>query len=112
MQIGTDIEEIKRFEDKTLEKDEKFLMRVFTQNELEYCFSKANPAQHLCARFCAKEALIKALSDKKIPLNKIEVLNNEDGKPFITIIDNVNSGKFEVSLSHCKNYACATVVIV
>lgn len=103
--IGIDIEEIKRFK----EKDEAFMERVFTAREREYCLSQANPAQHFCARFCAKEALIKALSDKSLTLNEIEVLNDSDGKPSITV-KKYPDKKFEMSVSHCENYACATVL--
>ena len=110
MKIGCDIEENNRFE-KNLEDDFKFLNRIFTKNELDYCFSKKNSSAHLCARFCAKEALIKALGDKKIPLNKIEVLNEIDGKPFINLIDNDFEGKIELTLSHCENYSTAFVVV-
>ena len=60
---GIDIEDISRFEGKTLETDLKFLSRIFTQNELNYCFSFGNPAPHLAARYCAKEATVKALSN-------------------------------------------------
>ena len=60
--IGVDIEKISRFRNKTLEKDEYFLKIIFTDKELEYSFSDSKSAQHLCARFFAKEATIKALS--------------------------------------------------
>jgi holo-[acyl-carrier protein] synthase len=109
MQIGIDIEEIKRFENKL--EDKTFLNRVFSEKELEYCFSKNFPAQHLCARFCAKEALIKALSDKSLSLNKIEILNDETGKPYIKMNEKYLDKEIIVSLSHCKNYACANVLI-
>ena len=42
MKIGCDIEENSRFEGKTLENDEKFLKRIFSEAELSYCFSKKN----------------------------------------------------------------------
>lgn len=109
MKIGIDIEEISRFASRTLKNDDAFLKRIFTERELKYCFSNSNPAQHLTARFCAKEALIKALSDKKIPLNTIEILNNEGGKPEITVLG--LKIEAQVSLSHCKNYACANVLV-
>ncbi len=111
MNIGTDIEEILRFESRTLENDRDFLERIFSPKELKYCFTKSIPAQHLTARFCAKEALIKAMSDKTIPLNKIETLNNADGKPIIKILDDKIQIQADVSLSHCKNYACASVLL-
>ena len=112
--IGTDIEEIKRFENKTLENDEHFLHHVFTENELNYSFSKGKPAQHLCARFCAKEATIKALTDIGInDINYIDIeIQNKDSKvPFITI-KKYPELNIKVSLSHCKTHACAMVLYV
>ena len=85
---GTDIEEISRFEGKTLENDKAFLERVFTKNELEYCFSKSLPHYSLCARFCAKEAVVKALSGyniKDVFYSDVEILNNDDGSPYVSI---------------------------
>lgn len=111
MKIGIDIEEIERFIDKTIEDDKLFLERIFTPNELAYCFSKSKPAQHLCVRFCAKEALIKALSDKSLALNTIEVKNDDGGKPTLNLPEKYKDLKTEVSLSHCKNYACANVLV-
>jgi holo-[acyl-carrier protein] synthase len=34
---------------------------LFTPGEMEYCDSQSDPAEHLAARFCAKEAVVKAL---------------------------------------------------
>ena len=60
---------------------EKFLKRVFTDKEIEYCESKkAQKYQHYAARFSAKEAVFKAVSDElenKFQINwkDIEILN-------------------------------------
>jgi len=53
--IGCDVEEINRFCLDRI-KDTGFLKKVFTTSELDYCFSFENPAPHLAACFCAKEA--------------------------------------------------------
>ncbi len=115
MNIGCDIEEISRFKNKTLEKDSCFLYRIFTQKELDYCFKNKNSAPHLAARFCAKEAVVKALDgvyDKVVSYNKIEILNNPSGSPYINVlIDELKKYKFKVSLSHEKNKAIAFVII-
>ncbi len=112
---GIDIEDIKRFENKTLENDSKFLKRIFTDKELEYCFSCYSPAEHLAARFCAKEAFIKAIScalNRKVPYSKIEILKNKNNSPYINLIDN-NDFEFNISLSlsHEKNKAIAFVIL-
>jgi len=113
---GIDIEDISRFENKTLEKDPKFLFRIFSQREITYCLKDCNSSRHFAARFCAKEAAIKAicaLTDKKIPYNKIEILNKGNGVPYINILDEeFKDYKFLVSMSHEKDKAIAIVTIV
>ena len=53
--------------------------RLFLPGELEYAGSRGRPAQHLAARFCAKEAVSKALGLKVfVPLD-IEVLGGGEG---------------------------------
>ena len=112
--IGCDIEENSRFEGKTLENDEAFLERIFTPNELNYSFKTKNPAPHLCARFCAKEAIVKALSEfdiKNVYYSDIEIQNKGSGMPF-ALIKKYPDLKIKLSLSHCKNYAIANVLLI
>lgn len=113
--VGVDIEDISRFENKTLEQDSKFLFKIFTQKELDYCFSHSNPAPHLCARFCAKEAVVKAMSskcDKLISYNKIEILKDKKGAVYVNmLIDELSEYSFSLSISHEKQKAVAFVVV-
>lgn len=121
MQIncGTDIIEIGRIKESIEDLGEKFLERVFTPNEIEYCESKrAAKYQHYAARFAAKEAAFKAISrlleDKySIGWKNIEVVNDENGRPHINFLEmNLNQIKeIDLSISHCKDYAVANVVI-
>lgn len=114
LSIGVDIEEISRFKNKSLENDIDFLNRIYTEKELNYCYKSANYAQHLCVRYCAKEAVVKALSDFKISdvfYSDIEILNNKNGAPYV-IISKYPNLKIKVSLSHCKTYAVANVLII
>ena len=60
--IGTDIENIKRFEKLNQAEGKTFLNNIFTKNELRYCFSKKNAAPYLAARYAGKEAVVKALT--------------------------------------------------
>lgn len=112
--IGCDIEENSRFENKTLENDKDFLERIFTPKELEYSYKSRNYAQHLCARFCAKEAVVKALSDfeiRDVYYRDIEILNHKNGVPYI-VLRKYPDLKIKVSLSHCKTYSTATALIL
>lgn len=112
--IGCDIEENSRFESKTLEKDKDFLEKIFTEKELEYCYKNKNYAQHLCARFCAKEAIVKALTEFEINdvyYSDIEILNKENGAPFAKI-KKYPKIEIKISLSHCKTYSIANVLLL
>ncbi len=108
--IGIDIEDIERFR----KKDEKFLNRVFSPLEIDYCKSKTQSEQHFAARYCAKEAVFKALSafgETGIDFNKIEIYH-ENKVPCLRFLSNLNekyTGK--VSLSHDKTKAIAYVII-
>lgn len=115
IEIGVDIESIERFKKYDIENDFDFLKSIFSDNELEYCFSHKQPAKHLAVRFCGKEAFVKAVSDLDINLkfNQIEILNKENGKSYLNLPDNENINKydFKISMSHEKNYAMATVIL-
>ena len=109
MAIGVDIEDIERFKGKS----EDFLHRVFTPLELEYCLQFSKPESHLAASFCAKEAVVKALTAldiENVPYNKIEVFHNEKQCPQIRILKQIEKNiVFQVSLSHDRTKAIAFV---
>lgn len=117
---GVDIIEIDRIKQSIESTDGKFCERVYTENEIKYCESKKSQRyQHYAARFAAKEAVFKAISSKlqdkyEISWKDIEILNDANGRPYVNIL-NENAKKIEdidVSLSHCKQYAVANVVLV
>ena len=111
---GIDIIEIDRIKQSIEESEGKFCDRVFTAKEIEYCESKkAQKYQHYAARFAAKEAIYKALSDfvpKNYKFTDFEVVNNEKGKPEVCLGFEISGlESIEISLSHCKEYAVAYV---
>ncbi len=109
MAIGVDIEDIDRFRGKS----EDFLNRVFTSLELEYCLKFSKPESHLAARFCAKEAVIKALTAldiESVSYNEIEVFHNEKKCPQVRILKPLEKNVvFQLSLSHDRTKAVAFV---
>lgn len=113
--IGTDIEDICRFGDPGIRDNRTFLEHIFTQDELAYCFSKKNPAPHLAARFCGKEAVIKALLDAGLEnpgMPSIEILNHSDGAPFARIDKKeFNDVTIKISLSHCRDKSLAFAIV-
>jgi len=116
--IGCDVEEIDRFSlDRSC--DAAYLQRIFTSTELEYCYSFHHPAPHLAARFCAKEAVVKALSSvggDPVDYRNIEIEKKPSGVPYVTIHseDTINPGnRYDIclSISHCNTTAMAVVLI-
>lgn len=117
---GTDIIEIERVKESIENVGTKFIERVYTEKEIEYCESrKKQKYQHYAGRFAAKEAAFKAISkilDDKYSVcwKDFETINDGHGRPSI-ILHNINTEKIEsidVSISHCKEYAIANVVIL
>lgn len=117
---GTDIIEIERIRNSIEKIGEKFLNKVYTEKEIEYCESKNKQKyQHYAVRFAAKEATFKALSWKiknkyDIKWTDFEVSNDEQGRPIIKIycIDYEDIENIDLSLSHCKEYAIANVTVL
>ena len=121
--IGTDIIEVSRIEKLIKEKGDKFLNKIYTQSEIDYCESKGlKKYQHYAGRFAAKEAVFKVLnaetiSDNPLTFKNIEILNANDGAPYVNILDDIMVDCFDtynvdVSISHIKKYATATAISV
>ena len=117
---GVDIIEIDRIKNDIEDIGKKFLNRVFTDKEIEYCESKKiQKYQHYAGRFAAKEAAFKAVSanlNDKYSVNwrDFEIINDEQGRPKINLknINTENIENIDISISHCKLYAIANVVIL
>jgi holo-[acyl-carrier protein] synthase len=120
--IGIDIVEIKRLEKVSKKWGRAFLKRVYTDRELAYAKSKKYPAQHLAARFAAKEALFKALGEVEnnfVGWKNIEILNDHYGKPVVHWHGAAEVCRKKrglkgaaVSLSHTENYAVASAMLI
>jgi len=112
MYVGVDIVHIERIKKNI--KNTTFIEKIFTTKEIKYCNSYTNPENHFSGKFAAKEAVKKALLSAKIVTNismkDIQVLNNSDKSPYV-IIDNLNHGKCNISISHDGDYAIAFVII-
>ena len=117
--LGIDIIEIDRIA-KSVEKfGERFLNKIFTETELDYCLSKKNKEQHLAARFAAKEAISKALAtgwNKDFRWKDVEIYNEVSGLPrvrlFGKLADFVGKGKdLKISMSHSDNYVACVAIL-
>lgn len=118
---GTDIIEIKRIKESIEQFGDRFIETIYTKEEIKYCEAKKNAKyQHYAARFAAKEAIFKAVSElltNKFELDwqNTEVINSEEGKPIVKFINTNIEEKIlsiDISISHCKEYAIANVVIL
>ena len=116
---GTDIIEVSRIKESIEKSGEKFLKLVYTPAEIEYCESKRlSKYYHYAGRFAAKEAIYKAVSPLlknkfDISWQNAEVINDVNGNPKINFIDVKfdQIKNIDISISHCKEYAVATVVV-
>lgn len=117
LSVGTDIIEINRIKELINKNSDKFLNRMYTKNEIEYCESKKEQKyQSYAARFAAKEAIYKALSNKintEYSWKDFEIINTNNGKPEIHLHLEIESlENIEISISHCKEYAVAYVTAI
>jgi len=120
IQTGIDIIEVQRIKEAIEKQGEIFLKKVYTENEINYCENKGKMTfQHYAARFAAKEAVYKAISDKISKnendiLRKIEIINNEKGKPIVNLerLKITNIEAMDLSISHIREFAIANFSII
>ena len=114
--IGTDIVDVQRMRQAVERFGDRFIRRVFSENEITYSEGKVNRFQHLAVRFGAKEALLKAMGTglrDGILWHEIEIRNDELGKPKIFCLGKCleKLKHIHVSLSHTEKYGVATVIL-
>jgi len=118
--VGVDLVLIPRIR-RALERwDERFLTRVFTPEEIQYARGRRDPAQHLAARFAAKEATLKALGTgltMGVRWREMEVRRTRGARPTLTLSGRTAAlgaargvRALHVSLSHDGEYALAQVL--
>jgi len=108
--VGIDITEVARIR-RLFRKTPAFLNRFFTPEEIAYCLNGKNACERIAARFSAKEAVIKALDRKDLPLKSIAISKAETGRPKVGLRGSGLKGiTVMLSLSHTENYACASAI--
>jgi holo-[acyl-carrier protein] synthase len=121
--VGIDLTEVDRIRDLLTRHGERFKQRTFTEGEIAYCDSCADPAMHYAARFAAKEAAAKALGTglwaEGVEWRDFEVTRDALGKPGLLFhraalrhAEAQGVRKILVSLTHTKELAMAQVVLV
>lgn len=121
LSIGVDIVEVYRIRE-TIARTPRFVERVYTQNEREYCESKgAAAAQSYAGRFAAKEAFLKAIQTGwrgKITWHDIEIISDADGVPTLNITGEAQriaaergATSVHLSISHTTEHAVAQIIL-
>jgi holo-[acyl-carrier protein] synthase len=114
--VGIDLLDVARFE-RALADRPRLGERLFTDAERSYAEGKAAPVRHLAARFCAKEAVIKALALEHWAFHEIEVVATE-AAPEVRLsgVAAERAGELKarpvVSLTHTDTTAGAVALLV
>ncbi|MDQ6820261.1 MAG: holo-ACP synthase [Actinomycetota bacterium] len=114
VRAGIDLLEIDRLE-QALERRPRLAERLFTEPERAYAASRARPGQHLAARFCAKEAVAKALALESLSFRDVEILGR-DGPPTVRLHGQAAARAaalgvtVTVSLTHSRRDAAAVAI--
>jgi holo-[acyl-carrier protein] synthase len=119
--IGIDLVENGRIEKIVGKWGSKFLQRVFSDEEIQYCGKHVQSSIHYGARFAAKESFLKALGiglGRGVKFKDIEVRHDENGKPDLVLWGGAKAQtekkkitKIHLSLTHTKKYATAVVIL-
>ena len=123
MKTGIDVAKLERFE--KLVENQAFLERVFTQKEIKHIFQHSTIAgkiERLAGKFCAKEAVCKALGcgiADGVNFRDIEILSDEKGCPKVMLYNGAKEmmeflklNQIEVSISHDGDIAVANCVAI
>jgi len=120
--IGIDIVETARIESMIERHGDRFLERVFTPAEIEYCKSMKCAAPYYAARFAVKEAVSKAFGTgigASVAFKEVEVRRTEQGRPFVVLhgaakqcASNLKVTTILISISHSDHYAVANALAV
>jgi holo-[acyl-carrier protein] synthase len=113
--IGIDLLEIDRLE-RALARRPRLAQRLFTDAERAYAATRPRPVMHLAARFCAKEAVAKALALREWSWRDVEVLGGGSEPPTVRLAGAAAARASEIgatisiSLTHTKGMAAAVAL--
>ncbi|MDQ8191397.1 holo-ACP synthase [Roseibacillus persicicus] len=120
--IGIDVVEVSRIEASIEEFGAKFLNRIFSEEEQEYCQRQKRCAIHYAARFAAKEAISKAFGTgigKDVGWLDLQIVRKPSGEPGVVLsgaalafAEKNKVGDIKISLTHAQHYAAANAVIL
>ena len=117
---GVDLVDCARFRGRVERFGQRFLDRVFTPTELEYCLGKKREVEHLAGRFAAKEAVLKVLGTgwrNGINWTDVEIRNAPSGQPKVVLVgrcreiaEELGIATVHISISHIETHAIASAI--
>jgi holo-[acyl-carrier protein] synthase len=120
--LGADVIEVDRIRGVLERQGDRFLARVFTDEEREYCFRMAHPHKHLAARFAAKEAVSKSFTTgigKELGWRSVSVYHGSRNEPLVrldekgeALLRSVGATGVMLTLSHTETVAMAIAALV
>lgn len=116
--IGLDLAEIPRIAEMIDKWGDRFIRKVFTDGERAFAFERAHPAQHLAARFAAKEATLKALGvPRGLSWHEMEVTGGGRSMPVMVLTgealraaDRLGVVRLHLTITHADPVAAAVVI--
>lgn len=117
---GIDLVDCHRIQELADRYGRRFLERIFTPGELNYCLRRKRKWEHLAGRFAAKEAVLKVLGTgwrDRIAWTHIEITNNRSGRPEVRlsgytgeVARKLGLKEIAISISHTKTHAIASAM--
>ncbi len=118
---GIDVVEVPRVAAALERFGRRFVERIFTEEEIRYCDSKANPAERYAARFAAKEAAMKAIGtgwNHGVRWRDVEVRRMRGGRPTLVLsgkaaefAQQLGAVRSQISITHTAAEAIAHVIL-
>jgi holo-[acyl-carrier protein] synthase len=119
--VGTDLVEVGRIQESIDRFGDRFLHRIYTDREKEYCLGKANAAERFAGRFAAKEAGMKAIGTgwrRGVTWRDFEVATEPSGRPTLKlygvaegIAKKLGVGRISLSITHTAREGFAMVIL-
>ncbi len=120
--LGADLIEVDRVRGVLERQGERFIARVFTEEEQTYCRGMTHPHKHYAARFAAKEAVSKCFSTgigAELGWRSVSIYHGERHQPLVrldaqgeALLRQVGATHVHVSLSHTETMAMAVAALV
>ncbi|MEM7264228.1 MAG: holo-ACP synthase [Planctomycetota bacterium] len=120
--VGVDLVELERIRDAIDRYGDRFLHRIYSEEEREVARAKTDAVPYLAGRFAAKEAISKSLGtgvSGAMSWTELQVLSEPSGQPTVTLLGEsaevarrAGVGKVLLSISHGRDLAIAHAIAI